>query len=263
MSGPRWSSVGPARRGPQRRWTLAARCPPPASALVAEVARSRSRSARRTWASPRSLGASRAHLGLGVERRLAPLRDGIVWELRLPRVLTAAAVGAGLALAGAVMQASRATRSPTRTCSGCRRARRSARSPCCVLGVALLLPVAAFAGACSPSSRPSPSRARSGRSRPTRTVLAGLAVSQLAGAVTSFVIFWTRHGRLLPRDPRLAARLAGGRDVGRRSRSPGVAVLVVGIAAAARAAACSTRSRSATRRPPRSAWTSTARAGPC
>src|SRR6187551_1181878 len=50
-----------------------------------------------------------AHLGLGP----APdsvLRDAIVWELRLPRVLTAAAVGAGLAVSGAVMQA--VTRNP-------------------------------------------------------------------------------------------------------------------------------------------------------
>ncbi|HWH97460.1 MAG TPA: iron chelate uptake ABC transporter family permease subunit, partial [Pseudolysinimonas sp.] len=36
---------------------------------------------------------------------LPVLRDGIVWELRLPRILTAAAVGAGLALVGAIMQA--------------------------------------------------------------------------------------------------------------------------------------------------------------
>ncbi len=45
-----------------------------------------------------------AHLGVGTNP-LDTLRDGIVWELRLPRVLTAAAVGAGLALSGAVMQA--------------------------------------------------------------------------------------------------------------------------------------------------------------
>lgn len=50
-----------------------------------------------------------AHLGIG-EPTLSPLRDGIVWELRMPRVLSAAAVGAGLALCGAVMQA--LTRNP-------------------------------------------------------------------------------------------------------------------------------------------------------
>ena len=54
-------------------------------------------------------GAVAHHLGLGTSP-LSPLRDGIVWELRLPRVLTAAAVGAGLAVSGAVMQA--LTRNP-------------------------------------------------------------------------------------------------------------------------------------------------------
>src|SRR5690606_18151889 len=41
---------------------------------------------------------------------LSPMEDGIIWNLRMPRVLTAAAVGAGLALCGAVMQAT--TRNP-------------------------------------------------------------------------------------------------------------------------------------------------------
>ncbi|MBC7307668.1 MAG: iron chelate uptake ABC transporter family permease subunit, partial [Dietzia sp.] len=41
----------------------------------------------------RSIG---AHLGIGTAP-LTEIRDSIVWDLRLPRVLTAAAVGAGLA----------------------------------------------------------------------------------------------------------------------------------------------------------------------
>jgi len=49
------------------------------------------------------------HLGFGTSP-LTELRDGIVWALRMPRVLTAAAVGAGLAVSGAVMQA--LTRNP-------------------------------------------------------------------------------------------------------------------------------------------------------
>jgi iron complex transport system permease protein len=44
-----------------------------------------------------------AHLGWG-RAGLAPLRDGIVWNLRLPRTLLAAVCGAGPALCGAVMQ---------------------------------------------------------------------------------------------------------------------------------------------------------------
>ncbi|NHC14768.1 FecCD family ABC transporter permease [Motilibacter deserti] len=45
-----------------------------------------------------------AHLGLGTSP-LAPLADSVVWQLRLPRVLLAAAVGAALALCGCVLQA--------------------------------------------------------------------------------------------------------------------------------------------------------------
>ncbi|MFF5158465.1 iron chelate uptake ABC transporter family permease subunit [Streptomyces sp. NPDC000348] len=44
-----------------------------------------------------------AHLGLG-ESAPAPLRDGIVWNLRMPRTLLAAVCGAGLAVCGVVMQ---------------------------------------------------------------------------------------------------------------------------------------------------------------
>ncbi|MBK3572449.1 iron chelate uptake ABC transporter family permease subunit [Streptomyces sp. MBT65] len=49
------------------------------------------------WASVAS------HLG-GGRSTLAPLRDGIVWDLRMPRTLLAAVCGAGLGLCGAVMQ---------------------------------------------------------------------------------------------------------------------------------------------------------------
>src|SRR5690606_21225790 len=49
------------------------------------------------------------HLG-GPDSRQPRLRDHIVWELRLPRVLLAAMAGAGLAVVGAVMQT--LTRSP-------------------------------------------------------------------------------------------------------------------------------------------------------
>ncbi|WP_150241031.1 FecCD family ABC transporter permease [Nocardiopsis quinghaiensis] len=44
-----------------------------------------------------------ARLGFG-DNPLPPLREGIVWNLRMPRTLLAAVCGAGLALCGAVMQ---------------------------------------------------------------------------------------------------------------------------------------------------------------
>lgn len=44
-----------------------------------------------------------AHLGWG-EAELTPIRDGIVWNLRMPRTVLAAVCGAGLAVCGAVLQ---------------------------------------------------------------------------------------------------------------------------------------------------------------
>lgn len=57
-----------------------------------------------TIAVPDVLRVLTAHL-TGGQHDLSPALDQIVWEVRLPRVLLAAAAGAGLALAGAVIQA--------------------------------------------------------------------------------------------------------------------------------------------------------------
>src|SRR5690606_30864211 len=86
------------------------------------------------------------HLGIG-ESPLSPLRDSIVWDLRLPRILTAAAVGAGLALAGVVMQA--ITRNPLADpyLLGLSSGASLGAVAVLLLGSALLLPFAAFLGA--------------------------------------------------------------------------------------------------------------------
>ena len=141
-----------------------------------------------------------AHLGIG-EPTLSPLRDGIVWELRMPRVLTAAAVGAGLALCGAVMQA--LTRNPLADpyLLGLSSGASVGAVIVIVLGVGLLLPFAAFAGALvalvatlALAAGASGGAGASGSLTPTRTVLAGLAVASVFGAVTSLIIFWSATG---------------------------------------------------------------------
>ncbi|MCD2441137.1 iron chelate uptake ABC transporter family permease subunit [Agromyces sp. SYSU K20354] len=146
-----------------------------------------------------------AHLGIG-EPTLSPLRDGIVWELRMPRVLTAAAVGAGLALCGAVMQA--LTRNPLADpyLLGLSSGASVGAVIVIVLGVGLLLPFAAFVGALVALAATLALAAGAGGGRagslggaggsltPTRTVLAGLAVASVFGAVTSLVIFWSATG---------------------------------------------------------------------
>lgn len=131
-----------------------------------------------------------AHLGLG-EPTLSPLRDGIVWELRMPRVLTAAAVGAGLAICGVVMQA--LTRNPLADpyLLGLSSGASVGAVLVLVLGVALALPLAAFAGALAALAATFGLARAAGGLSPTTTVLAGLAVSAVFGAVTSLVIFWS------------------------------------------------------------------------
>ncbi len=127
-----------------------------------------------------------SHLGIGANP-LTDLRDGIVWELRLPRILTAAAVGAGLALSGAVMQA--ITRNPLADPYLL-----GLSSGASLGAVSVLLPLAAFLGSMLALGLTLLLASSLGRITPTRTVLAGLAVSALASAITSLVIFWAVTG---------------------------------------------------------------------
>ena len=139
------------------------------------------------------IGTIAAHLGLG-PNPLDPLRDGIVWELRLPRILTAACVGAGLALSGAVMQAITRNQLADPYLLGLSSGASLGAVSVLLLGVAVLLPVAAFGGALLALAATLGLASALGRVTPTRTVLAGVAVSSLAGAITSFIIFWTVTG---------------------------------------------------------------------
>ena len=138
----------------------------------------------------RSIG---GHLGLDVAP-VPRLHDAIVWDLRLPRVLTAAAVGAGLALSGAVMQS--LTRNPLADpyLLGLSSGASLGAVAVLIVGVSLLLPVAAFAGALVALVATFALARTGGALTPSRTVLAGLAVSQLCAAGTSLVIFWTATG---------------------------------------------------------------------
>ena len=134
-----------------------------------------------------------SHLGLGTTP-LPELRDAIVWQVRLPRVLTAAAVGAGLALAGAVMQS--LTRNPLADpyLLGLSSGASLGAVAVLVLGIGLVLPAAAFLGALAALAVTLGLAGSLGTLTPTRMVLAGLAVAQLCAAATSFVIFWSATG---------------------------------------------------------------------
>ena len=134
-----------------------------------------------------------AHLGIGTNP-LGALDDGIVWQLRLPRVLTAAAVGAGLALVGAIMQALTANQLADPYLLGLSSGASFGAVSVLLLGVSLLLPLAAFLGALAALAITLGLAGALGKLTPSRTVLAGVAVSALGTALTSFVIFWTARG---------------------------------------------------------------------
>lgn len=140
---------------------------------------------------PDVVGSVLSRVGLG-STPLSELRDGIVWELRMPRVLTAAAVGAGLAISGAVMQALTRNSLADPYLLGLSSGASLGAVAVLLLGVSLLLPVAAFAGAVIALSA---TLVIAGRSlSPSRTILAGVAVSSLFAALTSLLIFWTATG---------------------------------------------------------------------
>lgn len=133
------------------------------------------------------------HLGV-TQSDLSPVEDAIVWELRLPRVLTAAAVGAGLSLSGAVMQALTRNALADPFLLGLSSGASLGAVLVLLLGVSLLLPVAAFLGAMIAMSATLLLARSLGVITPSRTVLAGVAVSSLGSALTSLVVFWNATG---------------------------------------------------------------------
>ncbi|MCZ7375163.1 FecCD family ABC transporter permease [Micromonospora sp. WMMC250] len=142
------------------------------------------------------LRAVASHVGLPVQP-LPALPDSIVWDLRLPRVLLAALVGAGLAVCGAVLQA--LTRNPLADpfLLGVSSGASTGAVAVLVLGIrigagpvdlttgAFVGSMAAFGAVLLLAGR------RAGE--PTRIVLAGVAVSQLFSAVTSLIVISDAH----------------------------------------------------------------------
>ncbi|GHD20628.1 FecCD family ABC transporter permease [Nocardiopsis kunsanensis] len=131
--------------------------------------------------------------GLHGAEGLTELRANLVWEMRLPRVLTAALVGGGLAVVGAVMQT--LTRNPMADpyLLGISSGASLGAVAVIVAGLSLgSLGVAggAFLGALGAFVLVLALGQRSGRLTPTRMILAGVAVGAFASAVTSFLIIW-------------------------------------------------------------------------
>lgn len=130
-----------------------------------------------------------AHLG-GDASTLTPIRDGIVWNLRLPRTLLAAVCGAGLALCGAVMQSLLRNPLADPFVLGVSSGASTGAVAVVVLGVGggvLSVSAGAFAGAvCSFAAMLLLSHTLGGTT--DRVVLSGVAAMQLFSALTSFVV---------------------------------------------------------------------------
>ncbi|WSQ15406.1 iron chelate uptake ABC transporter family permease subunit [Streptomyces sp. NBC_01231] len=130
-----------------------------------------------------------AHLG-GGPSQLSPIRDGIVWNLRLPRTLLAAVCGAGLAVCGAVMQSLLRNPLADPFVLGVSSGASTGAVVVVVLGAgggALSVSGGAFVGAvCSFALVLLLSHSLGATT--DRVVLAGVAAMQLFSALTSFVV---------------------------------------------------------------------------
>ncbi|WP_149181637.1 iron ABC transporter permease [Streptomyces sp. TRM49041] len=130
-----------------------------------------------------------SHLG-GDASGLTPIRDGIVWNLRLPRTLLAAVCGAGLAVCGAVMQSLLRNPLADPFVLGVSSGASTGAVAVVVLGAgggALSVSGGAFAGAlCSFAAMLLLSHTLGGTT--DRVVLSGVAAMQLFSALTSFIV---------------------------------------------------------------------------
>ncbi|MGA4842412.1 FecCD family ABC transporter permease [Streptomyces sp. G45] len=130
-----------------------------------------------------------AHLGWG-EPELTPLRDGIVWNLRMPRTLLAGVCGAGLAVCGAVLQSLLRNPLADPFVLGVSSGASTGAVAVVVLGVGggvLTLSTGAFAGAIGAFAFVL-LLSRALGATADRVVLSGVAAMQFFSAVTSFVI---------------------------------------------------------------------------
>ncbi|MEV0358136.1 iron chelate uptake ABC transporter family permease subunit [Nocardia sp. NPDC050697] len=129
------------------------------------------------------------HLGFGAAE-VSRIKDGIVWELRLPRTLLAAICGAGLALCGAIMQS--VLRNPLADpfVLGISSGASTGAVLVAVLGIgggAISLAAGAFGGALAAFALVLILAAAVGGGT-ARIVLAGVAATQLFSALTSFIV---------------------------------------------------------------------------
>ncbi|MDJ0402180.1 iron chelate uptake ABC transporter family permease subunit [Rhodococcus erythropolis] len=129
------------------------------------------------------------HLG-GTAADVTPIRDGIVWDLRLPRTLLAALCGAGLGLCGAIMQSLLRNPLADPFVLGISSGASTGAVLIVILGVGsgvIGLSSGAFIGAVI-SFALVLLLAHAAGGTPDRVILAGVATTQLFSALTSFIV---------------------------------------------------------------------------
>lgn len=128
------------------------------------------------------------------ERTWSAPRDAIIWQVRLPRVLLAAVVGAGLAVCGMALQAMVRNLLADPYLLGVNSGASTGAAAAILFGVTLglgehALSASAFVGAVAASVLVYVVARSAGRVTSTRLLLAGVAVGYALQAVTSFLIF--------------------------------------------------------------------------
>ncbi|MFF4366901.1 FecCD family ABC transporter permease [Streptomyces sp. NPDC001594] len=121
----------------------------------------------------------------------------IVWDVRMPRVLLGAVVGAGLAVCGAVLQALVRNALADPFLLGASSGASAGAVAVIVLGVgagsAVGLPLAAFAGSLAALVAVYALARRGGTMTTARLILAGVAVQYVLSALTSLVLVLSAH----------------------------------------------------------------------
>lgn len=135
-----------------------------------------------------------SHLGGGHPSGIPATSDVIVWDVRVPRVLMAVAVGAGLAVCGAALQAMVRNMLADPYLLGINSGASSGAAATILFGLGLgmgehALSVSAFLGALMASMLVFLVARAAGRVTSVRLLLAGVAVGYALSALTSFLIF--------------------------------------------------------------------------
>jgi iron complex transport system permease protein len=126
-----------------------------------------------------------------------PVNQTIIWDLRVPRILTGLLVGSALGMSGAMLQGmlrnSLADASILGIASG---AGLLAILLITVLKVPSLVPIAAWGGALVTAGLVYALGYRSGRIVNERLILGGVAISSLAGSAQTVMILFAEEGRV-------------------------------------------------------------------